>query len=84
MAEESSIQDKVFNFIEDRLRVRRSSIDLNKSINFDLGMDGDDAVEFFETFAEKFELDLSLLGKNGIDTSTPKGLAYSNSAILRF
>jgi hypothetical protein len=52
-----SKKQQLFNLIEERTGC--SDFDLNTSINFDLGMDGDDADEFLMEYSRMFEVDLS-------------------------
>jgi hypothetical protein len=40
------------------------SVDLTSRLSHDIGMDGDDAVEFFEKFGEQFHVDLNALGNH--------------------
>jgi acyl carrier protein len=61
--EENPLQQEIFALICDRQGIELKDISLDKSLNFDLGVDGDDAVELFEAYAEQFQVDISALGQ---------------------
>jgi hypothetical protein len=67
------LQSAVFAFIQNERRCKPHEIALDRSLNLDLGMDGDDAVEFFEAFAEKFGVDLTELGEEWSRYFGPEG-----------
>jgi acyl carrier protein len=71
---QTDIQQRVFDFILEELRCKPHEISLERSLNRDLGMDGDDAVEFFEAFATKFNVDLSELREEWERYFGPEGL----------
>jgi acyl carrier protein len=57
-ATESSLEDQVVKFTCDQLGVKPAKVKSESRLNLDLGMDGDDAVEFFEKFKTQFSVDL--------------------------
>jgi hypothetical protein len=69
----NELQSAVFAFIQNERRCKPDEIGLDRSLNLDLGMDGDDAVEFFEAFAEKFGVDLTELGEEWSRYFGPEG-----------
>jgi hypothetical protein len=69
--------------LSDERGVRREEISLDKSVNFDLGMDGDDAVQFFEAFGERLSIDLTSLGEEWDLYFAPEGFSlFGTSEIL--
>jgi hypothetical protein len=73
----SNIQDAVLDFIRAQwpFETKRRKITPHLTLNDDLGMDGDDAVEFFEAFAEKFSVDLKQLGEEWNLYFNPEGVS---------
>jgi acyl carrier protein len=51
-----------------------ASITTEQSLQDDLGIDGDDAVELFTDFAERFEVDLSSLHSHWAEHFGPEGI----------
>src|SRR3954453_7075274 len=49
---------EVLRFVADRCGVRKDKLTLDTTLFGDLGMDGDDADEFFEDFSKRFKVDL--------------------------
>ena len=52
-------KDEVIAFIATELSIKPAKISLEKEIGNDFGVDGDDAAEFIEAFAQRFEIDLT-------------------------
>lgn len=52
------LEDRVQGFTAQHLGVKRSKLSTATRLNRDLGMDGDDAVEFFKDFAAEFQVNL--------------------------
>jgi acyl carrier protein len=78
---QSSIQDIVFEMLSEKLGIKRDRISSEKSVNYDLGMDGDDAVEFFfEAFGERFNIDLQPLGYEWDLYFGPEGFSLFDTA----
>jgi Protein of unknown function (DUF1493) len=75
----NELQSAVFAFIQNERRCKPHEIALDRSLNLDLGMDGDDAVEFFEAFAEKFGVDLTELGEEWSRYFGPEGFGLFGS-----
>jgi acyl carrier protein len=69
----AAIQDAVFALIREERQCKPHQIALDKSLNFDLGMDGEDAVEFFQAFAKKFSVDMTELGEEWNLYFSPEG-----------
>src|SRR5450755_1198605 len=52
------LEDRVQGFTAQHLGVTRSRLSTATRLNRDLGMDGDDAAEFFKDFAAEFQVNL--------------------------
>src|SRR5271170_715616 len=57
-----SIEDRVYALVAEERGVRREKLASSTSLSNDLGLEGDDAVEFFEDFSREFAVDLTALG----------------------
>jgi hypothetical protein len=55
------IDERVYALLVEELCVPREKLAANKTLSHDLGMEGDDAVEFFEKFGNEFRVDFSSL-----------------------
>lgn len=53
------LSTQVFAMVSEFTGVRPQELTLETTLLYDLGIDGDDAVEFFEEFARTFGVDLS-------------------------
>jgi acyl carrier protein len=72
----SDIQDAVFDFMRERcVLAKKERLSLESSLNDDLDIDGDDAIEFFEAFTEKFNVDLTELGEDWSLYFAPEGFS---------
>jgi hypothetical protein len=82
--EQATIQQVVFQMLADKMCVRLKELVPEKSVNYDIGMDGDDAVEFFEEFAQRFHVDLTPLGEEWDQYFVPEGvdLGWDNGEIV--
>jgi hypothetical protein len=54
---EHSLYVRVLAFVSEELGVHPQKLSLNTSLDHDLGVGGDDAVEFFEAFVREFGVD---------------------------
>lgn len=52
-------EQQIIDLIVAETSIRRDRIHLSSSLGEDIGMEGDDAVEFFEKFGETFNVDLT-------------------------
>jgi len=55
---------------------------LGSRLSFDLGIEGDDAVEFFEKFQMEFFVELKELGENWSSYFAPEGVSPVTAAIV--
>jgi hypothetical protein len=60
----AGIADQILEFTASERGMRRDKVKLGSRLLQDLGMDGDDAVEFFEKFGSQFRVDLTQLWKH--------------------
>jgi hypothetical protein len=56
-----SLSDQIIDFTAQMRGLNRTRISLPSRLGQDLGLDGDDAVEFFKQFGERFSVDLRAL-----------------------
>ncbi len=61
---QSSIDERVYDLVAKERGMGRAKLRPSTTLSHDLGMEGDDAVEFFEALAAKFAVDLQPLGKD--------------------
>ena len=57
----TELEQRIIAFVEHETGTKSRWIELSSCLQHDLGMDGDDAVEFFEKFEKDFAVDLALL-----------------------
>lgn len=62
-SDEERLQQKVFALIAANQGIKLKDISLSKSINLDLGVDGDDAVELLLAYSGEFHVDIEPLGE---------------------
>jgi len=53
-----NITSEIVSFISEELGVNKKKLTQNTRIFHDLGVDGDDAAEFIENYARKFDVDI--------------------------
>ncbi len=83
-----SIEAGVIDLIAKDRGLPVAKVTLEKRLLHDLGMDGDDAVEFFEDFGKRYEVDLAPLyqnwdrhfGREGF--GSPLGTAHGSVAFV--
>ena len=77
---EDALVEQVLAFTAERTGCHERELSLGVRLAQDIGMDGDDAVEFFEKFADRFKVDITELQKNWDKHFGPEaGLAPSGS-----
>jgi hypothetical protein len=62
--EKDKITKNIFIYISQEVDIDISLLNLNSSLNYDLGIDGDDAIEFFERFQIDFHVTFDEFFKN--------------------
>jgi len=75
-------EDDVLDFVCQRLALRRDRVNLSDRLLVDLGMDGDDAVAFFDEFETRFEVDLTNLRDHWSEYFGPEGVTGSGPIVL--
>jgi acyl carrier protein len=55
----AKMEKRVIDFIVSHLSRKREKITLRADLREDLGVDGDDGIEFIEAFSEEFNVDIS-------------------------
>jgi hypothetical protein len=68
-----ALEERVIAFAAHEPSVRPEKIALTDRVNLDLGLDGDDAVEFFEKFGREFSVNLEPLGHRWHEHFGPEG-----------
>lgn len=58
---ETSLEERVLQFTAKRIPNTAGRISLDSRLVEDLGLDGENAIEFFEAYDDEFEVDLSVL-----------------------
>ena len=51
--------EAVIDFVCERRLVPREQVSADTSLSWDLGLDGDEAIEFLEEYSERFSVDVS-------------------------
>jgi acyl carrier protein len=75
-------EDDIFDFVAKHRGMRREKLNLSDRLGVDLGMDGDDAVEFFEEFEKKFKVNLDYLGEHWDEYFGPEGTTGSGPILF--
>lgn len=70
---DAQLVEEIIDLLAAERAMKRSKIKLTSELNNDLGMDGDDAVEFFETFSKRFSVDLEELNVHWEQHFAPEG-----------
>jgi len=68
------IEDSVLQLVSENRGVQPAKLKPSDRLNVDLGMDGDDASEFFESLAAEFNVDCSDLQDRWDDYFGPEGV----------
>jgi acyl carrier protein len=76
---DASIDHQLIGLISEQIGVPRGKITPSSRLLQDLGMDGDDAVEFFADFAERYGADLTPLYTHWDKHFGPEGLVGPTS-----
>ena len=79
---EASLPERVLAFVSEQTGVKGEELRPETTLSQDLGVEGDDAVEFFEKFRTKFAVDLRELGRDWSFYFCPEGLPISTALIV--
>ncbi len=69
----SELEEQIVKFIVAETHIKAKKVHLDSRFAQDIGMDGDDAIEFFEKFHEQFHVDLTELGSHWDQHFLPEG-----------
>jgi acyl carrier protein len=69
----TDLAEQIVALIVEETGVKRKRVQLTSRLAQDIRMDGDDAVEFFEKFGEKFNVDLTTLHNHWHSHFVPEG-----------
>jgi acyl carrier protein len=79
---DDSIQDRVFAFVVEHTGVRRETLMPNTRLGSDIGLDGDDALEFFQAFRKEFAVDITDLQLFWDRYFAPEGMTLSTGLLF--
>jgi hypothetical protein len=74
-----TIEDQILGFIARQRRTPRARVVLSSELVQDLGIDGDDAIEFFNLFGEMFKVDLDSLWLHWDQHFSPEGFFHNST-----
>jgi len=78
----TELAEDIIALIANDTGAKRNGVHLSSRLAEDIGMDGDDAVEFFEKFGEKFHVDLTTLGDHWKDHFRSEGLFGTSPGVM--
>jgi hypothetical protein len=78
----TELEQDIIALIADETGRKRRTVHPSSRLAQDIGMDGDYAVAFFETFSEKFHVDLTPLGDHWHDHFRSEGLFGSSPGFM--
>ena len=76
------LQDRVFALVPESTGVRLEKLQATTTLSGDLGMEGDDAVEFFEKFGTEFTIDLTNLFRDWKFYFPPEGVPMATAFLV--
>lgn len=71
----TEIEQSILGFVTEETGYNPKRLALNSGLAHDIGVDGDDAVELFQKFEKKYEVDLTSLYEHWDPISTQKVVA---------
>lgn len=78
----TDLEQRVIDLIIKQTGFERTRVDLSSSLANDIGVDGDDAVEFFEKYGEAFHVDLAALHRHWDLHFAPEGVGFQSLPLL--
>jgi hypothetical protein len=75
-------QSDVIDLLADERGLPRDKVNLSDRLLQDLGMDGDDAVDFFISVHERFGTDLTHLHEHWSQHFGPEGFSFKNGLVI--
>lgn len=76
------LEGEVIDLLAEERGLARERVQLSDRLLQDLGMDGDDAVDFFNSVHERFGTDLAHLGEHWSEHFGPEGLSCWNGLVI--
>ncbi len=77
-----NLEAEVIDLVADERGLPREKVGLSDRLLQDLGMDGDDAVDFFNTVHERFGTDLTALHEHWSEHFGPEGFSCWNGLVI--
>jgi hypothetical protein len=74
----TDLEGQVVALVVEETHINAKKVHLDSRLSEDIGMESDDAVEFFEKFSEKFHVDLTVLGDHWDQHFLPEGVGVSS------
>jgi hypothetical protein len=78
----TELEKQITAFIVEETGVKRKRVELASRLAQDVGMDGDEAGEFFKKFCEKFHVDLTLLYDHWPQHFSPEGTGMTPGCLI--
>jgi acyl carrier protein len=78
----SELEDQVIAFILEETGIKRKRVLLSSRLAQDIRLDGDDTVELFKKFGEKFNVDLTVLYHHWDQHFLPEGTRTSPGCLI--
>lgn len=75
-------QSEVIDLVADERGISREKLHVSDRLLQDLGMDGDDAVDFFNSVHERFGTDLTYLHEHWSEHFGPEGFSCWNGLVI--
>jgi hypothetical protein len=75
------IEDRVYALVSEQTGTDRTKLCPDSTLSHDLGIEGDDAVEFFEHFGQEFGIDMTQLGVDWHRYFSPEGIGLGTLVI---
>jgi hypothetical protein len=69
----TDVEERIINLIVEVTGIQRKRVQLSSRLVDDIGIDGDDAIDFFERFGQKLHVDLDVLYEHWDNHFCPEG-----------
>ena len=78
----SAVQDRVLALVSDAVGVKPEKLQMRTMLSRGLGMEGDDAAEFFEKFGSEFAVDLTDLDRDWRFYFSSEGVSFATALLV--
>jgi hypothetical protein len=78
----TELHERILALVSEATGVKLEKLQLTSTLSGDLGMEGDDAVEFFEKFGSEFAVDLSGLYRDWKFNFSPEGVPIATALLV--